>query len=76
MKKQVLHYCRTRAISLLRLLGKGDDKIAVVFAANADSGHEAVSYLTKEIPGLPVWLFSTMPPRGNGVALQPRFLAA
>jgi Glycosyl transferase 4-like domain len=63
MKKQVLHYCRTRAISLLRLLGKGDDKIAVVFATNADSGHEAVSYLTKEIPGLPVWLFSTMPPR-------------
>ncbi len=50
-------------MSLLRLLGKRDNKIAVVFATNTEPAHEAVKYLVREIPDLPVWLFSTIRPR-------------
>jgi Glycosyltransferase len=46
----------------LALTGKGDRKIAVIFAVSPQRCAEAVRYLRREVPDLPVWVFSARPP--------------
>lgn len=46
----------------MRLLGKGDARVALVFAKTADACHRSVTYVREGAPGVPVWVFSTEPP--------------
>ena len=56
---------RTRPLglrSILKLAGKGDAKVALVFGRNAADCHRAVLHVREGAPDVPVWLFSTTEP--------------
>jgi len=55
-----------------RLLGKGDRKVAAVFGFSPEACHNAVQYLRRGAPGVPVWLFSTARPLPETIALCER----
>lgn len=57
---------------LLHFAGKSNRKVAAVFGFTASSCHRAVRYLTQQQPGIPIWLFSTMQPTAESVALCER----
>jgi glycosyltransferase involved in cell wall biosynthesis len=57
---------------LLRLTGKGDRKVTVVFGSDPPSCHRAVVHLSKGATDVPVWVFSTRPPLPQTVALCER----
>jgi glycosyltransferase involved in cell wall biosynthesis len=48
----------------LKLIGKGDRKVAAVFGSSAAACHQAVLHVSRGAPGLPIWLYSTadLPP--------------
>ncbi len=46
-----------RIREILKFAGKGNEPVAAVFAADAESGARAVAYLERELTGIPVWLF-------------------
>jgi glycosyltransferase involved in cell wall biosynthesis len=48
--------------SLLRLAGKGDQKVAAVFGLSPDTCRAAVTHVRAGAPEIPVWLYSTEPP--------------
>jgi glycosyltransferase involved in cell wall biosynthesis len=45
--------------SILRFVGKGEGKVAVVFGFTPAGCHRAVLHLRAGAPGVPIWLFST-----------------
>jgi len=45
----------------LALTGKGEERVAAVFATNQDDASMAVRYLCRESPRLPIFLFGLMP---------------
>ncbi|MBZ5618439.1 MAG: glycosyltransferase family 4 protein [Acidobacteriia bacterium] len=55
--------------SLLRLIGKGEGKVAAVFGLTPSSCHTAVIHLRKGAPEVPVWLFSTQAPCAETASL-------
>jgi glycosyltransferase involved in cell wall biosynthesis len=61
---------------LLRLAGKGDSKVAVVFGADPLSCHRAVAHLAKGAADVPIWVFCTEPPLPQTVALCERVSVA
>ena len=58
--------------SLLNLVGKSDRQVVAVFAFTPPACHEAVSFLRKHEPEIPVWLFSTVQPTAETAALCER----
>src|ERR1044071_4705104 len=48
--------------SILKLAGKGDAKVTLVFARTAVDCHRAVLHVREGAPDVPVWLFSTTEP--------------
>jgi polysaccharide biosynthesis protein PslH len=46
----------------LKCAGKGEKKVASVFGVNAAASHDAVLYLRRGAPDVPVWLFTTVTP--------------
>ncbi|MGO9258257.1 MAG: glycosyltransferase family 4 protein [Bryobacteraceae bacterium] len=61
---------------LLRLTGKGDSKVAVVFGSDPPSCHRAVVHLSKGAMEVPVWVFCTQPPLPQTVPLCEKVLVA
>jgi glycosyltransferase involved in cell wall biosynthesis len=57
---------------LLHFAGKSNRKVAAVFSFTPSSCHRAVRYLTHQQPGIPIWLFSTVQPAAESVALCER----
>ena len=47
----------------LKFTGKSDRKVLAVFATSSAGAATAVRYLNREVAGVPVWLFSTVPPQ-------------
>ncbi len=58
--------------AVLRLIGKGDAKVAAVFADSAQASRAAVHHLRRGAPGVPVWLFAVAPPAPEVAALCER----
>lgn len=46
----------------LKFAGKSEQKVAAVFGVSPERCAEAVAYLRKELPDVPVWLFATCEP--------------
>jgi glycosyltransferase involved in cell wall biosynthesis len=44
-------------------VGKGDERVALVFANSAEDCHRAAQHLREGAPDVPIWLFSTTAPR-------------
>jgi len=57
---------------LLRLMGKGDAKVAAVFAFDPFSCHRAVAHVAAGAPGIPIWLFTTVAPPAETAGLCER----
>jgi len=55
--------------SLLKFIGKGDRKVAAVFAQTPETCHRAVVHLRAGAPDVDVWLFSTQPVPAETAAL-------
>ena len=53
----------------LALTGKGSRKVALVFAVSPQRCGEAVRYLRREVPDLPVWVFSASTPDAETAAM-------
>lgn len=53
---------RARVRRLLRLLGKSESKVAVVFGSTPESCQQAVVHLRNGAPEVPIFLFSTVEP--------------
>jgi glycosyltransferase involved in cell wall biosynthesis len=51
--------------AFLKFAGKGDRKVVAVFATSAAGAGRAVRYLRRELPGVPVRLFSLEPPEAS-----------
>jgi glycosyltransferase involved in cell wall biosynthesis len=47
----------------LKIAGKGDERVALVFAKTEEDCHRAAEHLRAGAPDVPVWIFSTAPPR-------------
>lgn len=61
-----------RLRSLLSYAGKGEEKVAGVFGVNAEASHRAVLHVREGAPGVPVWLFTTVAPLPETMALCER----
>jgi hypothetical protein len=48
-----------RVKTWLKFAGKGEQKVAAVFGVSPRNCDLAVRYLRREVPQIPVWLFST-----------------
>ena len=59
-----------RVRAFLRFAGKGDRKVLAVFATTATAAGSAVRYVRREVPGLPVHLFSVVEPDAETAALR------
>ena len=46
----------------LRFLGKSNQKVAAVFGHTPEACHCCVAHVRAGAPGIPIWLFSTVPP--------------
>ena len=57
---------------LLHFAGKSNRKVTAVFGFTASSCHQAVRYLARQQPGIPIWLFSTVQPTAELAALCER----
>jgi glycosyltransferase involved in cell wall biosynthesis len=66
-----MRYLKDRLRSLF-WAGKGEQKVASVFGACADSCHQAVLHLREGAPGVPIWLFTTATPFPETEALCQR----
>ena len=55
--------------ALLRRLGKGESKIAIVFGLDAETCHRAVVHLYHGAPGIPIRLLSQVEPTSETAAL-------
>jgi glycosyltransferase involved in cell wall biosynthesis len=55
--------------AFLKFAGKGDDRVLAVFATSATGAGSVVRYLRREVPDLPVWLFSTVAPPDSAAVL-------
>jgi polysaccharide biosynthesis protein PslH len=58
--------------SILTASGKSEGKVAAVFGFNPGDCHRGVTYLCRQQPEIPVWLFSTVQPNRETVALCER----
>jgi glycosyltransferase involved in cell wall biosynthesis len=58
--------------SLLKRLGKSDQKVAAVFGYTAEACHTAVVHLREGAPEVPVWLFAATQPLPETAALCQR----
>ncbi len=58
----------------IRILGKGDRKVAAVFATDPSVCHSAVLHLIAGAPGIPIWLFTKAEPRQETAALCRRVI--
>ncbi|MEO8131319.1 MAG: hypothetical protein ABI822_29755, partial [Bryobacteraceae bacterium] len=56
-------------LAVLRLLGKGETKIAMAFGVDPESSHAAVLYIRRGAPGVPVHLFSHTEPLPETIPL-------
>src|SRR5580700_6036843 len=65
-------YWKGRLRRCLELAGKGERKVASVFSVDAAAAHEAVLHLREGAPGVAVWLFTTVAPLPETVALCER----
>lgn len=54
---------------ILKLVGKGESKVAAVFGTTPESCHRAVVHLREGAPGIPVLLFATQKPALETIAL-------
>jgi glycosyltransferase involved in cell wall biosynthesis len=55
--------------AFLKFTGKGERKVVAVFATSAPGAAAAVRYLRRELPDLPVWLFSVAAPDPDTASL-------
>ncbi len=67
-----MSYWKGRLRSLLSLAGKGEEKVAGVFGVTAEASQRAVLHVREGAPGVPVWLFTTVAPLPETVALCER----
>ena len=58
--------------AVLKFAGKSDQRVAAVFGQSPIACHQAVAYLRREQPDIPVWLFATTNPFPETAALCER----
>src|SRR5579862_3524879 len=62
-------HLKDRLRSLMKCVGKGEEKVASVFGVSAEACHQAVVHLREGAPDVPIWLFTTAAPLSETEAL-------